>query len=144
MHHRPNHADQPDDVDRLFARLDRVSVPEDLTARVLAHTVARTPARSVLAWPWLVAGLGALTLLTMTGYLLGANLAASNGLDVLEALASDLGLLATAPGDVVAALGEVMPWGLVALAGTSAALLTWAAGRVVSRSPAALRGRQPA
>ena len=40
-----------DDIDRLFAQLDRAPVPADLTARVLAKTVARTPSRASLVWP---------------------------------------------------------------------------------------------
>src|SRR4051812_15766982 len=118
----------PDDIDRLFARLERAPAPEDLAARVLAQTVERSSARAQLklAWPWLVAGLGALALLGVTGYSLGANLAASDGLDVLGALFGDFGLLLTAPGDVVAALGEVVPWGLVVVAGLCAAFLIWA------------------
>jgi hypothetical protein len=131
----------PDDVDRLFARLERAPVPEDFTARVLFQTVdrARSRAHTKLAWPWLVVGLGALALLGVTGYSLGASLAASDGLDVLGALIGDFGLLLTAPGDVVAALGEVVPWGLVIMAGVSAAFLVWAAGKVVSHAP--LRSR---
>jgi hypothetical protein len=125
--------DHPDDVDRLFAHLERAAVPEDLTARVLAQTVGRTAASATVAWPWLLAGLGALALLGVTGYWLGADLAASDGLDVLGALFGDVGLLTTAPGDVVAALGEVIPWRLVALAAASAVCLVGAAGNVVSR-----------
>jgi hypothetical protein len=124
--------EHPDDIDRLFARLERAPVPEDLTRRVLAQTVARSSQRAVFAWPWLVAGLAAMAILTVAGYLLGANLAASDGLDVLEALLGDLSLIATAPGDVLAALGEVMPWRLLALAGVSAALMIWATGRLVA------------
>jgi hypothetical protein len=135
---------QRDDIDRLFARLDRVPVPADLTARVLAQTVAQTQARATVAWPWVVAGSGSLVVLSMTGYLLGANLAASDGLDVLGALLGDFGLLTTAPGDVVAALSEVIPWGLVALAGGNAALLIWTVGHMVSRAPISPHGRQPA
>jgi hypothetical protein len=137
-----SHSDEYDDVDRLFARLDRAPVPDDLTARVLASTVARTNAtRAVLAWPWMIASLAALGVLTIAGYELGASLASSDGLELVTAIFSDLGLLTTAPGDVLAALGEVVPWTLVALAGVSAALLTLAAGNVVSRVPATLRAR---
>jgi len=128
-----SYPDRPDDVDQLFAHLERAAVPEDLTARVLAQTVDRARASATVAWPWLVAGLGALALLGVTGYSLGANLAASDGLDVLGALFGDLGLLTTAPGDVVAALGEFVPWSLVALATVSAVCLVWAAGNVVAR-----------
>jgi hypothetical protein len=129
-----------DDIDRLFARLDRVPAPEDLTARVLASTVARTEAtRAVLAWPWMLAGLAALGLLTLTGYQLGASLAMSDGLELVAALVEDFGLLTTAPGEVVAALGEVIPWTLVVLAGLSAGLLILAAGNIVSRTPMSMR-----
>ena len=141
---RPRDPESFDDVDQLFARLERAAVPDDLTARVLASTVERTQsARAVLAWPWLVAGLAALGALTIAGYQLGASLAASDGLDVVAAVLEDIGLLATAPGDVLAALGEVIPWRLVALAGVSAALLVLAAGNVISR-PAPLGTRRVA
>jgi hypothetical protein len=114
----------PDDIDRLFDRLDRAPVPENLTARVLSSTVARTSAtRPRLAWPWMLACLAALGVLAIAGYELGAALAASDGLEVLAAVFTDVTLLATAPGDVLAALTEVIPWTLVGLAGLSTALL---------------------
>ena len=46
-------SETPDDVDRLFARLERAAVPGDFAARVLA--TSRPTTRPVLAWPWLVA-----------------------------------------------------------------------------------------
>ena len=138
-----SYPEQIDDVDRLFARLDRAPVPETLTARVLASTVARSNAtRMVLAWPWMMAALAALGLLCLAGYQLGASLAASDGLELVSALFDDLGLFTTAPGDVVAALGEVIPWSLVALAVVGAGLLVLAAGHVVSRTPAPQRSQQ--
>jgi hypothetical protein len=144
--HFPSQPEDLDDVDRLFARLDRAQVPEALTARVLASTVERsnaaTTTRTVLAWPWMVAVLAALGLLCLAGYQLGASLASSDGLELVSALFDDLGLFTTAPGDVAAALGEVIPWSLVALAFVGAGLLVLAAGHVVSRSPAPQRTRQ--
>jgi hypothetical protein len=134
------HHEDIDDVDRLFAQLERAAVPDDLTSRVLAKTVARPRHRTVLVWPWLLAGIAAMAALSLAGYMLGANLASGDGLDVLLALLGDAGLVTTAPGDVFAALGEVMPWRLLAVAGVSAALMVWAAGRAVS--PA--RQHQPA
>ena len=134
----------PDDVDRLFARLDRAPVPEDLTARVLSSTVARTnTTQAVLAWPWMLACLAALGVLTIAGYELGASLASSDGLELVTAIFGDLGLLATAPGDVLAALIQVVPWTLVAVAGLSAALLILAAGNIVAlrARPTSLRAR---
>jgi hypothetical protein len=133
-----------DDVDRLFARLDRAPVPDDLTARVLASTFGCSKAtRTVLAWPWLAAGLLALGLLSMAGYLLGSSLAASDGLEVVGAVLLDLGLLTTAPGDVVAALGEVIPLSLLGLAVLSGGLWILAAGHVVARVPTSLRTPHP-
>jgi hypothetical protein len=130
----------PDDVDRLFARLDRTPVPADLTARVLSRTVERGNAtRPVLVWPWMLAGILALGMLTMAGYELGARLAASDGLELVAAVVTDYGLLATSPGDVLAALNEVVPWTLLAVAGVSAALLILAAGNIVARGPGSLR-----
>jgi hypothetical protein len=139
LHLHPS-TDEHDDIDRLFARLDRAPVPDDLTARVLASTVARTEAtRAVFAWPWMVAGLAALGLLAMAGYQLGASLAANNGWELVLALLEDAGLMTTAPGDVAAALTESIPWGLVIVAGLSATLLIVAAGNVVSRVPSRLQ-----
>jgi hypothetical protein len=133
-----------DDVDRLFARLERAPVPDDLTAKVLASTVGQPTTRPVLAWSWLVALLGALAMLTLAGYQLGQSMAATDGLDVVEAVLGDAGLVATAPGDVLAALGDVVPWGIVALAGISAALLIWAAGHVIAYVPRSLGVRRTA
>jgi hypothetical protein len=142
--HNPQ-SDQLDDVDRLFARLDRAAVPDDLMTRVLASTVARAEARrAVFAWPWVAAGLAALALLSVAGYQLGVSLATSDGIELVSALLADLGLVVSAPGDVLAAIGEVIPWDLVALAGVSAALLILAAGHVVSRGSAPMRARPTA
>ncbi|SRR5712691_4327066 len=139
------HSDNPDDVDRLFARLERAAVPDDLTARVLASTVARKNApRAALAWPWIVAGLAAVGLLTIAGYELGASIAANDGLELMAGIVGDLGLVATSPGDVVAALGEIVPWSLVVLAGVSAAMLILAAGHIVSRPSGPLGTRRTA
>jgi hypothetical protein len=138
-----------DDVDRLFARLNRAPVPEDLTARVLSSTVQRSTSTSgatilVLAWPWMAACVLALVILTAAGYQLGASLATGDGLQLVGAVVTDYGLLAIAPGDVLAALNEVVPWTLVALAAVSAALLILAAGHIVARVPRPLRGHRVA
>ncbi|MGI9145522.1 MAG: hypothetical protein ACR2IK_03070 [Chloroflexota bacterium] len=137
--HDPNYPAVPeelDDVDRMFARLDHAPVPEALTARVLASTVARANApRGVLGWPWMMAVLAALSLVCLAGYQLGVSLAASDGLELIAALFDDLGLFVTAPGDVVAALGEVIPWSLLAVAVVGVGLLVLATGHIVSRPP---------
>jgi hypothetical protein len=121
-----------DDVDRLFARLEPAPVPEQLTARVLASTVARAEAPAGVAWPWLLATLGALVALAATGYSLGARLAASDGLEVILAVWGDLSLLGSAPGDVLVAVAKVLPWELVLLAALCAAFGVWTVGRVAA------------
>ena len=120
----------PDDLDRLFGHLERAPAPPGLTARVLASTVGRRVAHQVI-WPWCLAVLLGLMGLSVAGYLVGANLAASDGLDLLVGVLADVSLLTAAPGDVLAALGEVVPWPLLGLAAVSAVLLTWASGRAL-------------
>jgi hypothetical protein len=44
-----------------------------------------------------------------------------------------VGLLTTAPGDVLAALGEVVPWAGLGVAALSAAVLILAVGNMASR-----------
>ena len=136
MSHDPRFpiSNAPDDIDRLFARLERAPVPADLTARVLASTTARAeaPVRQGWAWPWVLVACAAVGTLAFAGYLLGASIVESGGLPLVEALIDDLGLVAVAPGDVLAALGEVVPVQLVVIAGISAAALIWAAGQIAS------------
>lgn len=122
---------QPDDVDTLFAQLAPAPVPPDLAARVLERTVGTRGARVrvVQRWVWLVA-LSAGASLALSGYLLGGEMAASGSLELLLAVAANVDLLLTMPGDVVGALEDTVPWAMVLLAAVSAALLVWAAGLV--------------
>src|SRR2546423_1099678 len=102
-----------DDIDCLFTRLDRAPLPDGFTAQVLARTSAAP--RRPLVWPWLLAGLAAMALLGVAGYLAGQSLASSDGLELLEAILGDTSLLISAPGDALAAIGEVIPWRIVGL-----------------------------
>ena len=126
MTHRNADPTEPDDADRLFARLEAAPVPPQFTRGVLARTVGRPH-----PWPWLMAGLASLVLLALAGHQLGADLANGEGLELIEAIIGDVSLIATAPGDILAALTDVVPWGLVLVAGLSAACVTWVVGRVV-------------
>src|SRR5262249_3720431 len=130
--------DGPDDVDRLFARLETAPVPAELTARVLSSTVGQPRPLSTIVWPWLLATVGGLVGLAGAGYLLGAQLATSPGLDLVEALFDDTTLVASAPGDVLAALSVEVPWSLLLVAAACLALVLWAGGRVLAH-PAPLR-----
>jgi hypothetical protein len=128
----PDLIEQPDDIDRLFARLERVPAPPRLAERVRERTHPGT----ALAWPWLLVSTAAMAVLVVTGYVAGARLAATDGLDLVEALLGDSTLLTTAPGDVLPALGEVIPWLMIVVAALSGSVLVWAAGRVRLRIPA--------
>lgn len=122
--------DQPlDDVDRVFGHWEQLEPPRDLASRVLARTSARAiPARAVLPWALVLAvGLG---LLVWVGFAVGMDLARSGGLDLIEMLTVDLGLVWVAPFDLLSALAEVLPLGLIALAGFAGAASSWAAGRL--------------
>jgi len=144
--HERHQIEELDDLDRLFLTgLERANVPDGFTAGVLARTVARADAaRAAFAWPWMVVGVVALGLLVLVGYQLGAALTMSGALEVLQALGEDLGLLFTAPGDVAAAVGELIPWGLVGLAGLSAGVLIVAARNLVAPAPRQVRSQRPA
>ena len=74
-----SYPDRPDDVDQLFAHLERAAVPEDLTARVLAQTVDRTRASATVAWPWLgrrgrIAAVSLVVLVSLARVYVGAHL----------------------------------------------------------------------
>ncbi len=126
--------DCPDDVDRLFARLETALVPADLTARVLRSTVGQPRLLSTIVWPWLLATVGGLVGLAGAGYLLGAQLATSPGLDLVEALLDDGTLVASAPGDVLAALAGDVPWSLLLVGAACLVLVLWAGGHVLAQA----------
>jgi hypothetical protein len=130
--------DSPDDVDRLFARLETAPVPAEVTARVLGSTVGQPRLLSTIVWPWLLATVGGLVGLAGAGYLLGAQLATSPGLDLVEALLDDGTLLASAPGDVLAALVGEVPWSLLLVGAACLVLVLWAGGHALAQ-PAPLR-----
>lgn len=133
---------EPDDVDRLFARLDTVDVPPGLTEHVLARTVRRaSPQRSQPLWPWVLLTVACLAALVAFGYATGAALASGDGLSVVDAARMDGALVLSAPGDFLAVLVNSLPWALVVVAGVCAAALTWAASQVAVRLPAVLGGR---
>jgi hypothetical protein len=124
----------PDDLDRLFTRLDTSPPPVDFTACVLSQTVhmpQRQAARRGARF-WGAVALVSLLALGASGYFVGTQLATSDGLLLIRALSDDFSLLVSAPGDVVAVLGESIPWALVVLATFCAGVLTWAAGQVAA------------
>ncbi|HZT08105.1 MAG TPA: hypothetical protein VFC51_13845 [Chloroflexota bacterium] len=105
----------PDDVDRLFARLERVEPPPDLQARILETIAARARARRRIGRIILAP---ALVLIATFSFLAGRQLSASGALVLADAVRTDLDLVLAAPVDVALATIDLIPWahvGAVAL-----------------------------
>lgn len=110
----PPDGDAPDDLDRLFARLESPAPPPSLVPTILARTVATAPARiaareRLRAALWAIYGV-ALALVAVFAISLGQALDASGTLDYLSLAAEDSDLARQSPGLFWAALSEHLPW----------------------------------
>jgi len=128
-------AEPPDDVDRLFARLEPIAPPTDLAPRILARTSGHARMRW---WLWVTlavgAGLIAALLAAVSGYLTGQEFVQSGAYELLRLGLEDGELVTTAPGDYLLAVGEAIPWGgLVATLACVAA--AYAVTRPLARAP---------
>lgn len=120
MHDEPR--ERPDDLDRLYARLEEAAPPPDLARRVLAQTATveqLSPWRARLA---LLAYLLALTALGVVAYQIGQGVTANGAADLLQLLVNEPELLADAPGGLVAGIAALLPWQELAAALALAAL----------------------
>jgi hypothetical protein len=116
----------PDDLDRLFARLESPMPPAHLVPQILAQTVETTPAfvaarqrlRTAL---WALYGV-TLALVLVCAIMLGQALHATGTLDYLTFAVQDSDLVRQSPGLFWNAFVEHMPWlHLLALVGALAA-----------------------
>lgn len=125
----------PDDVDRLFARLEPVAPPSEAVLRVLARTSHRERARWGL-WVALSVGVGLLVALlaAVSGYLTGQELVRSGAYDLLQIAVENGEFVAAAPGDYLLALAEAVPWSGL-LATTACVLAAYAVTRPLARAP---------
>ncbi len=110
----PPDGDAPDDLDRLFARLQSPAPPPALVPAILARTVETAPARiaareRLRATLWGVYAV-ALALVAACALSLGQALYASGTLDYLSLATEDTDLAQQSPGLLWAAIGEHMPW----------------------------------
>jgi hypothetical protein len=128
-------ADEPDDVDRLFARLESPAPPPDLALRILARTSRRARVRWGL-WVGLAVSVGlvAAVLAAVSGYLTGQELVRSGALDLLRLALEDGELVSTAPGDYLLVLVETLPWGGL-LATLACVVAAYAVTRPLARAP---------
>lgn len=106
--------DPPDDLDRLFARLDSPTVPPALIPAILAQTVETAPARVAARQRqrialWVLYGCS-LALVAVFAVSLGQALHASGTLDYLSFAMQDPALARESPGLFWHAVVEGMPW----------------------------------
>lgn len=104
--------ERQDDVDRLFAHLERVEPPADLVARVMERARRREAARWPL-WQQLLFGafyLAALVVLAVLAYLTGGELEHAHLRDLISLAVHDVSLVTDSPGVYLAALRDAIPW----------------------------------
>jgi len=112
-----------DDVDVAFARLERVPPPANLRARVLAVAAARARARRRAGYTLIAV---AVVLATALSFLLGQQLRVSGALELANLALDDLDLFFAAPSEFALALGELVPWALLALVAGCLGAIVWA------------------
>lgn len=112
-----------DEIDVLFARLERVAAPAALEAGVRSMVAARARARR---WFGAVATVLSLVGAVVVSFFFGVELTTEGGLALVQTVMADWELLAEAPADVALAVVESVPWLLAAL--VAACLAALAAG----------------
>ena len=130
--------DDVDDVDILFARLQLAAAPEDLSARVIAHSQARSRRRHSIGYVLLAASI---VLAVGLSFIVGQQLKLSGALALVDFIA-DMELLTTAPLEVALAILELVPWHLAALVAASLAMVVVAVR--LALSPSIRFGSRPA
>ncbi|MEA2642905.1 MAG: hypothetical protein QOF51_4299 [Chloroflexota bacterium] len=108
-----------DDLDILYARMEREDAPPGLTPRVLGMVAHRSRQRRLHGAIMFAIGLMAAALLS---FVVGFNLSASGILDVVGLQLQNLDLLGAAPLDFALGVAESTPWVPAILAGGGAVL----------------------
>jgi len=110
-----------DDIDVLFARLEREDPPSGMTAGVLAAVAERARRRRRIG---IAVFILALTVATLLAFLVGHELRASGVLDLITIELQSADLVQAAPLDLAKGLAENVPWvptGLVVVSLAAAA-----------------------
>jgi hypothetical protein len=102
--------DQPDDLDRLFARLQEVPPPADFADRVLARTARVEQVSPMRARVTLGIYLVTLVMLGVAAYRAGQGMSLSGAGDLLQLLLSDPAMLVEEPSAFLLGIGELLPW----------------------------------
>jgi len=104
---RMNDLHDLDQVDVLYARLERVEPPAGLAARVLARASARARRRRRIGYSIITA---CLALAAGLSFFVGQQLQASGALSLLNLMLADADLLVEAPLELVGTVAELVPW----------------------------------
>src|SRR4051794_10713168 len=105
--HDLDRMDDLDQIDVLYARLDRKDPPAGLGARILAVAAARAHRRRRLGYGIIAA---CLTLAAALSFFVGQQLQVSGALSLLHLLAADADLLMEAPLEMAGTVAELVPW----------------------------------
>jgi hypothetical protein len=142
------HSDEPrDDVDRLFARMEKVDPPPDLTQRIMRSLPAQVPAAQPQrvaqprlggqprqrGWQWAAAIAG--VIFVVMSVWLGNALNDSGSLSLLGDAFGDTGTFWNAPGAFFAAFFESLPWLEVIVTLMMFAAFWYSSAAAVDRSP---------
>lgn len=119
----------PDELDTLYARLERIQPPSELKRRVMESVVARSRARPWISMLVIAAGVA---LTAAISFVFGQQLRISGALDLLELALSDAELAGSAPAEVALAVWELTPWPLAALVAACAGIVGSAARLVLA------------
>ncbi|MBI5879330.1 MAG: hypothetical protein HZB53_16910 [Chloroflexi bacterium] len=122
---KPN---EPDELDRLYDRIELANPPPNFTGRVLARVQELRRIQSISAAVSLVG----LALLGMFAFVLGRGLTFSGALDYLALLLGNLDVAGSMADDFAAALLDAVPWGDVIAVGAGI-LAVWCAVVVLPR-----------
>ena len=129
---------QVDDVDVLFARLERVAPPVDLSRRVALAISGRVEARRRLLTR---VAMVSTALSVPFSFITGQQLQLSGALAVAAALGTDVELWRAAPLDVTLGIAELVPWLPMAAAGLAVSAASVAVRRLPSwRAASSLGG----
>ena len=127
--------EEPDDVDRLFAMLEPIAAPADAMERAQAGVIARQERQRRRVLTFAAAGSAVILLaLTVLSFALGRAIASYGAGAVIGLVLADPRALTVAPDDVVLAVTEQLPWGLVAAVACAGVVL----GRCVQIVAAAI------
>lgn len=118
--------DESDDVDRFFAALESLPAPANLLERALTEAAAREERRRLRILCFAIPGYAAILLaLMLLSFALGRTIASYGAGAILALVVADPRAVLIAPDDLVLAVVENLPFGLVAALAVTTIVLAW-------------------